>query len=166
MRKSQSSLEFILTFVIGFSLILILSGLYLTYSSGNTDTLNRQQVDKIGRDIISNVEKIYFLGEGNRVTYSTNFPEDIRNLSIHHANNSNATDTIVFDYLNITYTLDSQHASSIFTAKENYIRFNCTNCNHYPSQNVSVYEPSDFSGGTKKLRIESEGDWVSVDFVK
>lgn len=166
MKKAQSSLEFVLTFAIGFGLILILSGLYLTYSTGATDTLNRQQIEKIGRDIISNVEKIYFLGEGNRVTYTTTFPEDITNMSIHHANNSNATHTIVFDYLNITYIQDSTYASSIFTAKENYIRFNCTNCSHFPARNISIYDDDDFSGGTKKIKVESEGEWVSIDFVK
>lgn len=158
--KAQSSLEFLMIFGIGFSIIIIIGGLFLTYSSGAKETLDQQQIDRIGQEIISSIEQIYFLGNGNRLTLNFNFPAGVENFTINHANNG----SVDFDYLNITYFYSGGVISEIFTTKEAYTRFNCTQC--YVGTDINWFNVSDFSEGSKTIRITSKGDYVSLDFVK
>lgn len=161
MKKSQASLDFILTFGIGFVLILVLAGIFISYSGSAKQSLDKQQIEKIGSEIIRNSERIYFLGDGNRLTVESLFPNDIENFTLHHSRNENGSR---FDYLNVSYQLDGQIIFSVFTTSELYIGLNCTNCHN--GLNVSYYNQSDFAGGSKKIRIESKGDFVSIDFFK
>ncbi len=170
-KKSQSSLEFLIIFGVGFFMIIVLSGVFLSYSTGAKSSLDKSQIENIGNGIMENVEKIYFMGDGNRVTYNVNFPEGIKNMSIYHMNLSNSTDDIYFDYLNISYYYEgSGEISNIFTTNENYIRFNCSRCYHGPIINgsgVSYFNyTSDFAGGPKKIRIYSMGDYVNIEFIR
>lgn len=163
MKKAQSSLDFTLTFGIGFILILILSGIFIYYSGSAKQDLDKKQIEKVGNEIIFNAEKVFFLGDGNRLTLKVTLPIGIANFTIHHINNSNGTDTIEFDYLNISSYLDGNRVDNIFSPNQLYIRMNCTRC--YNTENYSHYNSSDFGGGPKRIRIESKGDWVSIDFI-
>ena len=161
-KKSQASVEFTLTFAIGFMLLLVISGIFFVYSKSAKQDLDKQQIENVGQEIIFNTERIYFLGQGNRLTMKTNLPNGIDNFTIHHINNSNGE----FEYINISYFLDSEPISSIFSPSELYMRFNCTTCYHDYNLNISWYNTSDFAGGSKVLRIESKGEFVSIDFFK
>lgn len=160
-KKSQSSLEFLMIFGIGFLLVTALSGIFFTYSMGAKKQLDRQQIENIGDDIISNAEKVYYLGEGNRLTMKTKFPEGIKNLSIHHIENKTNEygENVSYDYLNITYFQKRKIISSIFTPSDLDVRLNCSGnrCNHVPSRNLSYYNSSVASSGLKEIRIESKG---------
>ena len=167
-KKSQSSLEFLFIFAIGFSIIAILGGIFFTYSSDAKDTLDEKQLSKIGDELMSNIEKIYFLGSNNMITFNSKFPEGIQNFTIVHKNNSNLTTVIEFDYLNITYISNGKINSNIFSTNENYIRFNCSKCYHTNNINgtyTSYFNSSDFTGGSKKLKILSKGSYVQIDFI-
>lgn len=164
MKKSQASMEFLTIFGIAFLIILIMAGIFFTYTMGAKDTLDRKQIEKIGEEIMFNAEQVYFLGQGNRVTINTNFPDKITNITIMHRNTSDNTATV--DMLNISYVMNKNIISSIFTTSELYIRFNCTLCYVDPSSNTSYYNTSDFSVGPKRIRVTSHGDWVSIDFAK
>jgi len=169
-NRAQSSLEFLIIFGIGFLMIIVLSGVFFSYSNEAKASLDKTQIEKVGNELISNVEKIYFLGSGNRITYKASFPEGIANMSIEHRNNSNSTTDINFDYINITYYTHGNISSSLFTANENYIRFNCSRCINEPNIGgnwTSYYnDTSDFAGGAKTIKIYSMGDYVNIDFVK
>ena len=161
--KAQSSLEFLAIFGISFMIIILLGGIFFTYSSGAKTNLDKKQLERIGDEIVSNVEQIYFLGDGNRVTIQTKFPDDIVNMTIYHKNQSGLS----FDYLTFTHYNDDILVESSFEPNDYYVRFNCTNCHHVingPDGNLSFYNQSDFAGGTKSIRIESYGDYVAVDF--
>ena len=167
-KKTQSSLEFLMIFGIGFTIILILSGIFFTYFNEEKDTLDSKHIENIGNEITKNVEKIYFLGTGNRITINTNFPDGIENITIVHKNNVNVGGELIsYDYLNVTYIIKKSVETQMFETKENYIRFNCSQCTHNTITNVSYFEdPSYFSGGNKKIRVESKGDFVEISFVR
>lgn len=164
-KKSQSSLEFMMIFGIGFVIIIMLSGIFFTYFNSEKQSLDHKHLENIGNEIIMNVEKIYFLGNGNRVTINTNFPEGIQNITIKHYENVNINGkNTSFDYLFIT-TVENETMN--FNPYENYIRFNCVDCEHRPAENISFYnDTSIFSGGNKKIRIESKGDLVELSFIR
>lgn len=162
LKKSQSSLEFLTIFSLAFTIILIMSGIFFSYTDEAQQNLDKSQIDKIGNDIISNIEKIYFIGEGNKITMKANFPDNIENLTIHHTSNSLGEK---FDILNFTIISDKTFTYQLFLTKELYIRFNCSNCNHDIIKNISYYESSDFLEGFKVIKIENLGDYVTLDFV-
>lgn len=164
-NKTQSSLEFLMIFAIGFVIITILGGIFFNYSNESKNTLDNNQIDKIGNELMSNIEKIYFLGNNNMISLNTQFPEGITNFTIEHRNISSNQ----FEYLNITYLGNKGLSSNIFQTSENYIRFNCTNCYHTTNVNgnyTSYYNESDFSGGSKKIKILSKGNYVEISFIK
>lgn len=162
--KAQASFEYLIIFGIALTLILILGGVFFTYSGEAKEQLDKKQIEKIGREIISNVEKMYFLPEGNKVTIDTSFPQGIENLTIVHFNNSG----IVFDILNVSYYNEDIFSSELFETKETYIRFNCSySCQHNYTTNVSWFnDTSLFTQGAKRIQIVSQGDYVSIDFVR
>ncbi|MCA9496194.1 MAG: hypothetical protein KC589_04585 [Nanoarchaeota archaeon] len=170
--KSQSSMEFLVIFGISFTLILLLGSLFFSYSSGAKSELDQRQIEKFAGEMITNIEKVYFLGQGNRVTMKTRFPNGIENFSIIHINSSNPSNpgsSILFDQLSVTYYFEDQIVNNLFETRDFYIRFNCTACSN--SANVggnwtSYFNSSDFSGGAKQIRIESMGDWVNIYFYK
>lgn len=159
-KKAQGSLEFLIIFGIGFVLIIMMAGVFFTFSGDAKQSLDKKQIEKIGRDIMNNVENVYFLGSGNRVTMNLNMPEGIENITIHHINNSGQ----VFDYMNFTFYQDKVLSSEMYFSKENYIRFDCSDCTNLGD--LSYYPIYDLNPGPKRVRVESKGDWVSIDFIR
>lgn len=163
--KAQSSMEFLMVFGIGLSLILIIGGLFVSYTNTAKNTFDKRQLEAVGEEVLDYVNRVYFLGEGNRITSNLKLPSGIENLTITHINNSVGE----FDVLNFTYYSAGMLQSSYFSSAENYIRFNCTKCYHTPNLNgnwSSYYNSSMYNGGSKKIRIESRGEWVSIDFIQ
>ena len=172
--KSQSSMEFLVILGISFVLVLLLGSLFFSYSKGAKSDLDQKQIEKFAGEIITNIEKVYFLGQGNRVTMKTKFPDGIENFTIVHYNISDPSNPgtfVQFDTLNFTYYAENQIIANIFETRDFYIRFNCTSCMNTSPINgngnwTSYYNSSDFSGGPKHIRIESMGDWVNINFYK
>lgn len=167
--KAQSSLEFLTIFGIGFSMILILGGIFFTYSLESKQELDKDQLDVSFSQLISTMEQIYFLGEGNRVTQKLMLPDGIKNISIIHLNASNATDELYIDYLNISVYSQVGVQYLIYMPQEEYIRFNCSlNCSETPNVNgnwTSSYLPEASRSGPKTIRLENKGDFIAVDFI-
>lgn len=162
-KKSQSSLEFLFIFGIAFALILLMSSLFWGFFQGEKSTLDKAHIENIGNRIISEVEKVYYLGNGNKKTINTDFPENIENISITHYNQS----SLSFDVLKISYYGEGESYPLFFETQEAYVRFNCTSCHHNYTTNISTYNDTfDFTEGTKRIEIKSFGDYVSIDFIK
>mgnify|MGYP006286859653 CR=1 FL=1 len=167
-KFAQSSMEFMLIFGISFIIIAVMGGMFYNYFNVEKKSLDNEHLQRIGGEMMNYVEKVYFLGDGNRLSIDTRFPDGIENITIHHLNNHTLDDgtNASFDYMNITFYHSKQKVSNIFSPSELYIRFNCTNCTHDPSTNISYFDPDDFSEGDKKIRFESKGDWVDISFPK
>jgi uncharacterized protein (UPF0333 family) len=166
LKKGQSSLEFLMIFGIGFLIILILGGIFFGYIGGAKESLNKDQISNIGNEIINSVEKVYFLGVGNKFILKANFPENINNITIVHLNKSG----VVYDYLNISYFTKYGVQYQIFMPSQDYIHFNCSKCKEVvinANKTINYYnDSSDLTGGFKMIQIANVGNWVSVDFYK
>jgi len=165
LKKSQNSLEFLMIFVIGFIIIILFGAIFFNYSLESKSYLDKNQIDRIGNEIVTNIEKIYFLGNNNMITLNSNFPDGIENFTIVHIN---FTDRYV-DYINISYYDEKNINHEIFQMSENYIRLNCTLCNHTTNINgnyTSYFNSSDFSEGAKRIRILSKGNFIEISFTK
>lgn len=167
MSKGQSSLEFLTIFGISFLIIVVMGGLFYSYSMGAKDTLDKQHLEKSALELIQNIEKIYFQGSGNRITMSFSMPEGINNMYIQHwedhpmPGGENAS----FDMLVFNYTIGGMEVLHDFMPNELYIRFNCTmNCTSIG--NRTYFNESHYSPGSKRIRIESRGDFVNLQFIQ
>jgi hypothetical protein len=174
-NKNQVSVEYLILISVVFGLIFTLIGLFISDSQGVTSTLDKKHIQKVFKEITSQISKIYFLGDKNRVTFKTMFPDGILNLSIYHIENKLVEGNITsFDYFAITYYQGGVETEDHFIASKNYIRFNCsTNCltkiisSGAETKSVTYWnDTSVFGAGDKKILIESQGDWVSIDFVR
>ena len=164
MKKTQSSLEFITILGIGLTIILILGGLFISFTNESTKDLDRNQLDKIFSEILINVEQIYFRGAGNRIRYSASFPEGIQNISIHQRISSEGEQ---FSYFNVTFLQEGARTDELYFTRDLYIQFNCsssTSCVTSPDYSY-FNNPAYITGGPKTLVIESRGDWVAIGFV-
>ena len=166
--KSQASLEYLMVFGIALAILVVLGSLFLGYFNSEKKSMDISYIQKIGTEMMDNVEKVYFLGYGNRVTIDTKFPEGITNISIIHYNNHNMPDGSVesFDRLSITFIGYQGEVSHMFEPNDLYVRFNCTECIHDHVKNISYYNDSNLAPGFRRIRFESRGDYVAIDFPK
>lgn len=167
-NKSQSSMEFLMIFGIGFFITLTIGGLFFNFFNSEKSSLDDEYINSLVSEIMTKVEQIYFLGSGNKITMKIKIPEDILNITIHHINNITGPfgDKISYDYLNISYSQNGNIYYNIFETNELYIRFNCSDCHHDLTTNVSWYNSTSSFYGSRQLRIKSVGDWVNIDFVE
>jgi hypothetical protein len=162
-KKSQISLEFISIFAIGLAITLLVGSLFFYLSSSEKKSLDIKQINKIGSDLISNSEEIYFRGSGNKIQYKAQFPTGIESLEIKQIN----TTLNNFSELHFGLNIDDTFETVIFSSTQDYITLNCsTTCNYNSTTKVGTFNSSDFSNGPKTLSIRSIGDQVLIDFVR
>jgi hypothetical protein len=169
-RKSQSSMELLTVFGIALAIIAIIAGIFFMYTSEAKQKLNRDQINAIGQEMISNIEKMYYLPEGNRITMKANFPEGIQNFTIHHRTVYNGTHDLTFDYLNFTHLFGDRVVSTLFEPGQLFVRFNCSYSCYYTTidenNSFSYFNSSDYSSTVKEIRVESKEGYVLIDFVR
>ncbi|MEC8339168.1 MAG: hypothetical protein VXZ40_00960 [Nanoarchaeota archaeon] len=164
MKKAQNSLEFLSIFAIGIALTLIFGSFFFSISNSEKSQLDISQISRIGNEVISLSEEIYFRGSGNKIQYKAIFPENIQGLEIRQERTTIANYSEI-RFLIISETGNLQNIS--FTPTQNYITLNCSNtCTYNSSGNFSYFNRSDFSAGPKTLSIRSIGDQVLIDFVR
>lgn len=163
-KKGQASLEYISIFGIIFVIIAVAGGIFFSYTNSAKESLDKKQINKIGQEIINNVQKIYFFGDGNRVTITPTFPQGIEEISIHHINQSGNN----YYYINITVLNQDVYESLIFETTEDDIPFGCKNCTINDTiigHNISSFNNMYFGQGSKRIKIESINDTTYVDFM-
>ncbi len=158
-RKTQSSFEYLIIFGIAFSILILVFSLFYRSLEGGKSSVSMEQVKKIGNTIISSVEKVYYLGEGSRITIKVSFPDNINDMYIYHKNNSGT----IMDILVINSSTDSGNVIEYFYPNTEEIRFNFSSGISFTTGNYTyLNEKSFFSGGIKNVRFTSMGDYVSI----
>lgn len=164
-NKAQASLEYMSIFGIVFVLIAMVGGIFFAYTNTAKANLDQEQLNKIGTELIDDIQKIYFFGDTNRRTYKTTFPQGIEAMSIHHINESGAN----YYYLNITSFFEEELRSLIFQTSEDYIAIvcsrTCTTTGTGSIEEISMYNISYLRQGFKNIKIEAFNNTVIVDFV-
>jgi len=168
LKQSQSSFEMLLIFGFSFLLIILIGGYYLQFSTTATSEIDVSQRDKIFNDVMDKATRIFYQGNGNRITVDAQLPDGISSITVETGNNG----TVDFDYLNVTYVDNKVSRSSLYFPNELFVRFNCTE--RLPSNQGScfnngtnmVFFEEFYSQGPKQIRIESKGDYVLIDFIR
>src|SRR3989344_2055999 len=80
--KAQSSMEYLLIIALTLGILVPTTYLFFSYSSEYNTEITDSQAVRLGRDIISTAESVYFSGEGSRIIMEANMPEDVTGISI------------------------------------------------------------------------------------
>ena len=80
--KGQASFEYILTASIIGIMILPAAYLFYRYSQSSGDQIDKAQLDRLGRDIISNAEKVYYQGAPSRIELEARLPKNVVNMTV------------------------------------------------------------------------------------
>ena len=80
--KGQAATEYILTAAVIGLMILPAAYLFYRYSQSSADQIDKAQMDRLGRDVVSTAEKVYYQGAPSRSVIETRMPSGVQNLSI------------------------------------------------------------------------------------
>ncbi len=132
MKKSQSSVEYMM--ILGFALIaiMILFMVSIFYSGQANDQLLINQVDQIAKKIRDSSESIYYLGQPSKTTIKVYMPDGIKQINI-------AQKELVF-----TVTTKKGDTNIVYLSRVNL------------SGSIPI------TPGIKYLTIESKGDYVLI----
>lgn len=165
-NKAQASLEYMSIFGIAFLLISIVGGLFFVYTNSAKAGLDLEQINKIGIELIGDIEKVYFFGDTNRRTYKTTFPVGIESITLHHINQSGDN----YFYFNFSLNNDGQIKDLIYQANEDYINIlcvdTCVTTNIEPGYDISEFDYKYLGQGFKKIRLEAYNNSVYVEFIE
>lgn len=137
-RKGQAAFEYML--IAGVIGIMVLPAAYLfyKYSISSADEIDNAQLDKLGREIASTAEKVYYQGPPSRTELEGRMPKNVRNISIVGDWNSRAQQLLI------------RAKSGDSVADFSYP----TSVNINGSFNGSLYEVT-VGAGIKKITIEA-----------
>lgn len=139
---------------------MMLFSLFMGSLRSSESSISKEQIDQVGDRIISNAEKMYYMGQGSKVSIKLVFPENINNFSIWHKNKS-------FDILVVNYTMDKRTLLNYYYSDDKNVKFNFSDANKVVSKGNYTYfnESSYYESGPKKLRFISEKNKVDICFV-
>ena len=160
-KLAQASFELLV--VLGFSLTLsiLAAGYYIMYSQEATDSLNQAQLDKVFNEVMNEASRVYFAGNGNRITLEATIPDGINEIVIE---NGTTTGGVSFNYINISDVGDGGDIiESLYFPEELFIYLNCSiSCSYVGDR--GIFDTQHTNSGPKRIRVESNGDIVTIDF--
>ncbi|MFP4401788.1 MAG: hypothetical protein ACLFPL_01015 [Candidatus Nanoarchaeia archaeon] len=162
LKTAQASFELLL--VLGFSLTLTIlgAGYYIIYSEAATDDLNSQQIDRVFEDIMSKASRVYYSGNGNRITVEATLPAGVESITIENGTSSSGDS---FNYINVTQQQNEISVSSQYFPSDLFIYLNCSISCSPSSSGRYIYDREHTNQGPKDIRIESKGDIIYIDFI-
>ncbi len=109
--------------------------IFYRYASDSSDEIDRAQVDKFGRDVVSTAETVYYLGPPSRIVLEERLPKNVQGISVYR------------DPATGTYTLSIATMSS-------GVMYNAT----FPTKVkiASLVDNESITPGLKSVRIEAE----------
>lgn len=161
-KTAQASFELLLVLGFSFTLTILAGGYYIMYSQEATDNLNQEQLDKVFNEVINEASRVYFAGNGNRVTIQATIPNGINEIAIE--NSSTGGDD--FNFINITYKgEDGRISSALYFPEELFVYLNCSSSCSYVGDR-GIFDQQHTNSGPKRIRVESNGDIVTIDFIQ
>lgn len=146
--KGQSSVEFLSVVAIALLVLIPGSYLFLNYTQGATEQVASNQLNLFGREIISEAEKMYVVGRDSWVTIELSLPgnfieggiRDGKEMYFKYGSNVGESYVVFFP---VGFDISDSRAAACVG-----------DC------------PFDFvAGGVNRIRIQSQGDFVSIERV-
>ncbi len=80
--KAQAALEYLMIVGLAFVIIMPMIYMFYSYTISSQEEVSMAKIHKIGVDIVSAAEGVYYLGEPSRSTLNVNMPNGIFNVTI------------------------------------------------------------------------------------
>ena len=81
-QRGQAAFEYMLIAVVIGIMILPAAYLFYRYSQSSAEQIDKAQLDKLGREMVTTAEKVYYQGPPSRTELEARMPKGILNLSI------------------------------------------------------------------------------------
>ncbi|MBI2140823.1 hypothetical protein HYU16_00200 [Candidatus Woesearchaeota archaeon] len=81
-KRGQAAFEYMLIALVIGIMILPAAYLFYRYSSSSAEQIDKAQLDKLGREIVTTAEKVYYQGPPSRTELEARMPKGVLNLSI------------------------------------------------------------------------------------
>jgi Tfp pilus assembly protein PilX len=134
-KKGQIGMEYLL--IVGLVTFVVMGILFVafTYSNLSKDNIKSNQIEGFARKIIDSAESVFYSGEPSRVTINVYLPENIESIDF------------IDNNLVLRYNLGSGSNTASFPSK------------------VPISGSISTSSGIKKIRIQANGDFVSIESI-
>jgi uncharacterized protein (UPF0333 family) len=158
-KRGQAAVEFLMVVGVAFTMLVPALYLFTQYSSTSNQIVIASQVERIGKEIISSAESVYYYGKNSKSTIKLSFPEKINSIYLNPKKNKTcAEDTITDDTDSCVSELVFN--VSIFGGESHFV--------FYTPINITLNITSEYSmqdavqAGLKSLAIESYGDYINI----
>ena len=153
-RKSQVAVEFLIVVGIAFTMLIPAMYLFSQYSSSSNNAVVSNQVDRVGRALITTAEEMYYYGKNSKTTINVYFPEKID--SIYLNPKLNTTCKVMGD----SCLSEIVFNTSLFGGETHMTYFTKVNIT---ADFTGIYNMSDsVTQGRKTFLIQSYGDYVNI----
>ena len=144
--KGQSSVEYLSVIAIALMVLIPGSYLFLNYSKSTTEQVSANQLNLAGNEIINEAEKMYVLGKNSWVTLEISLPGMFLDAGIFEG-----------EELFFNYSTSVGDSTTVFFP----MGFNISNSTSSPCA-PSTLCSLDLTPGINRVRIQSQGDFVSI----
>jgi hypothetical protein len=149
MKKAQISVEYLIVLGLSLALIITASYIFYMYSKSSNDNVVKSEITNIGKQILTNAESIYSLGQGSKIRLDLNIPEEVKEIEvldnselvIVSAFGPNVHESVFFSDIPINGTIDNSAGSL---------------------RNFSI---GPVGPGTISVSIESKGRFVEINVI-
>jgi hypothetical protein len=147
-KRSQAAIEFLIVIGVAFTMLLPAIFMFSEYSESSNQLVMKSQLNRIGKELISSVESIYYYGENSKTTLKISFPDNVKSVHLNPMEPpaSNLTE-IVFNI-------------SIFGGTNSVVFFSDVNITANFTADYDMEEA--VSEGMKTFIVQSHGDYVNV----
>ena len=114
-RSGQASMEYLMIAAFIGILIVPATFIYYHYATESSDQIDKVQLDRIGRNIVSTAERFYYHGYPSTIVIQETMPANVLNMSIEHSSgNDNILNTPDDSYLLVVTARNLQGGNSTF----------------------------------------------------
>ena len=142
--KGQSAVEYLVIVAIALMVLIPGSYLFLSYSKGTTSQVASNQLNVAGSMLISEAEKMYVLGKNSWVTVEFSLPGNFMEGTI-----------VDGQEMYFKFGSDAGESYALFFP----VGYNISNSN---TSNCEGNCPLGFTPGVNRVKIESQGSYVSI----
>lgn len=114
-RSGQAAMEYLMIAAFIGILIVPATFIYYHYATESSDQIDKVQLDRIGRNIVSTAERFYYHGYPSTIVIQETMPANVLNMSIEHSSgNDNILNTPDDSYLLVVTARNLQGGNSTF----------------------------------------------------
>lgn len=161
-KKGQAAVEFLMVVGVAFTMLVPAFFLFSMYSETSNQIIIASQIDRMGKEMIANIESIYYYGKHSKTTLKVNFPKRIQDIylnpRLHYPQDTD--DCMDDDKACLSEIVFETDLFSAGGDNSHFVYF--THINVSADFTGELSEREAVTQGLKTFTIESYGDYVNI----